>query len=73
MTIETLLEAVEDGRTCGFCGQDIRLNIDMESDEYKPANFDEGDSATPGERGLCQPCTDAGNDKDGYQEEMPEE
>ena len=61
----TLLEAVDDGRVCGWCGDDIRINVPEQEQDL--CNFWEGDSATPGERGLCEPCTIAGNDKDNSQ------
>jgi hypothetical protein len=62
----TILETVEDGRACGYCGEDIRINLPAHPDDF--CIMSNGDSPTPGERGLCAPCTTAGNDKDAYQE-----
>ena len=69
MSTMTLLQAVDDGRLCGHCGADIRINIPAEDTaEMNKACPDCGDSATPGVRGLCTPCSDAGEDPNDYQE-----
>lgn len=64
----TVLEAVEDGRLCGHCGCDLRINIPDSTAEMSNREMACGDSPTPGVRAVCDGCGTAGHSCDDYQE-----
>lgn len=68
---ERIREIVEEGKMCGYCGEDIRTDYGLKPDDTPYGKGENlragaGHGTGTGEVSLCPACDAAGKDKHGY-------